>query len=215
MPKKTYEYILLDWDGNIARTLDVWLGAFQAVLRNRGFDLSDEEVAASFGEFERYVKEVWHVPNSDNIFDEVDTIAKERLPSVELYPDALDVLHDLKVQGKQLALVTSSNHHNIVDVLERYEMRAMFDAIVARDDVTQFKPHAEPLEKALTLLGGSAERSIMIGDTDKDIGAANNAGCDSILFYPPEHVKFYDLDELMTHHPTHIVADFREILNLV
>jgi hypothetical protein len=33
---KHYKYILLDWDGNLARTLDIWLAALKTPLEKRG-----------------------------------------------------------------------------------------------------------------------------------------------------------------------------------
>jgi phosphoglycolate phosphatase-like HAD superfamily hydrolase len=71
--------------------------------------------------------------------------------------------------------------------------------------------------KKLTLpaFGGTKSQAVMIGDSDKDLGAANNAGIDSILFYPPEHKKFYDLDKLRQLGPTYIVDDFRKIVEIV
>jgi pyrophosphatase PpaX len=94
-------------------------------------------------------------------------------------------------------------------------IRHFFSAIVAGNEVQHYKPHPEPLEKGLALLGGDKASAIMIGDTDKDIGAANNLGIDSILFYPKEHEKFYDLVELKKHNPTHVVENFKEVLDLV
>jgi hypothetical protein len=44
-----YQYILLDWDGNIAQTLDLWLDILRLVLHEEGYKLSDEEIASSFG----------------------------------------------------------------------------------------------------------------------------------------------------------------------
>ncbi len=55
----------------------------------------------------------------------------------------------------------------------------------------------------------------MIGDSDKDLGAANNFGIDSVLFYPPEHKKFYDIEKLKKLRPTYIVSDLRQILEIV
>ncbi len=63
-----------------------------------------------------------------------------------------------------------------------------------------------------------ADRSgkpLYIGDSDKDLGAAKNAGIDSVLFYPAEHKKFYNLDALKTYSPTYIVDDFRKIMTIV
>ena len=53
----------------------------------------------------------------------------------------------------------------------------------------------------------------MIGDSDKDLGAARNFGIDSILFYPDEHRKFYNLEKLKELEPTFIIEDFKTILD--
>ena len=76
-------------------------------------------------------------------------------------------------------------------------------------------PHPAPLEKALDELNGNKAEAVMIGDSDKDIGAANNAGINSILFYPEAHEKFYDINDLQALKPTHTVADFRDIIDIV
>ena len=90
-----------------------------------------------------------------------------------------------------------------------------FETVVASDDTERHKPHPEPLHLALERMHGSAERAVMIGDTEKDIVAASNAGCDSILFYPPEHQQIHDLDELRAHNPTYVVSNFRDIIDIV
>ena len=55
----------------------------------------------------------------------------------------------------------------------------------------------------------------MVGDTDKDLGAAANFGIDSMLFYPPEHEKFYPLEKLKGYNPTYVFDDFKKLLELV
>ena len=211
----SYEYVLLDWDGNLAKTLDIWLEACRTPIEARGLELSDEEIAASFGAFGKFITE-WGFPDEvDAILNEADAIAKQKLPDVELYPDALEVLEGLNNMGKKLALITASPHENVSHILEKYAIKGLFAAIVGHEDTVQHKPHPEPLEKGLELLGGNKDRAVMIGDSDKDLGAAMNAGIDSILFYPPEHAKFYNLDTLKKLNPTHVVTDFRQILDIV
>ena len=210
----TYKYILLDWDGNIAKTLDIWLEACRVPIEKRGKKLSDEEVAASFGAFAEHIKH-WGFKDVQEIINEMTTIAKQKLPDVELYPDALAVLESLSNEGKKLALITTSHHEHIKYLLEKYKMGQLFQAIVAHEDTVNHKPHPEPLLKAINILGGSKEQSLMVGDSDKDLGAANNAGIDSVLFYPPEHTKFYELSTLQKLKPTYIINDFRKLLNIV
>ena len=211
---KRYEYVLLDWDGNLAKTLDMWLKACRVPLVNRGFKLSDEEIAASFGALKTYF-DMWGITDHDEYIREMDEAAAEMLPYVELYPDALEVLEALKSKGIKTALITTSPHQNIAHVLERYNMNRLFDVLVTHHDTENHKPHPEPLEKALAELGGTKELAIMVGDTDKDLGAAANFGIDSMLFYPPEHEKFYPLEKLKGYNPTYVFDDFKKLLELV
>lgn len=48
---KKYKYILFDWDGTLAKTLDVWLFAYKEVAGSLNIDLSkygDREVVEIF-----------------------------------------------------------------------------------------------------------------------------------------------------------------------
>ena len=209
-----YQYLLLDWDGNLAQTLGLWLDVFRLVLADRGLTPTDEAIAQSFGKTEQFFAQLG-VSDPATLYETADRIGKAALPEVELYPEALEVLNEFKARGKQTALITSSNRANIEPLLEKYDLHALFDVVVAREDTAEQKPHPEPLEKALALLGGTKEQAVMIGDSDKDLGAANNAGIDSILFYPKEHAKFYSLKTLQSYNPTHVVGNFKEILDIV
>lgn len=209
-----YQYILLDWDGNLAKTLDIWLIIKRETLARRGIHLSDHEIAESFGAPREYFGK-WGVSDIDDALQEMDAIAKQRLPSVELYPDALTVLDELKQCGKQMALITTSLRDNVQHILERYDILHYFDVIIANEDTKKHKPDPEPLEKALRELGGTKDKAVMIGDSDKDLGAGLNAGIDTVLFYPPEHKKFHNLDKLKALRPTYVVENFREVLEIV
>lgn len=211
---KTYEYILLDWDGNLAKTLDIWLDVYRKILKKRGIQVTDREIATGFGAAVEWLAD-HGVSDIQTAISDMDSMAKKNLPDVELYPDALEVIENLKARGKKLALITSSRHENVIHLLKKYNIARYFDVVVASDDVEHRKPHPEPLEKALELLGGTKEKAVMIGDSDKDLGASLNAGIDSILFYPEEHEKFYELDELKNLEPTYIIDDFREVLKIV
>src|SRR5579884_3161882 len=101
---KTYSYILLDWDGNIAKTLDIWLEAIRASLLRRNIKKSDLQIALSFGLIEEYMRD-WGVKDIDIAMNEAHAFARQRLPFVELYPEALQVLEKLYEMGKHLALI--------------------------------------------------------------------------------------------------------------
>jgi len=176
--------------------------------------ITDEDIASSFGMFPQFVV-AWGLKDVDAIVEEADKLAKIKMPEVDLYPDALEVLNGLRDMGKHLALVTTTLHENVRHLLEKFQILDYFEVIVAGDDVTNHKPHPESLERALSLLVGRANEAIMIGDSDKDLRAANNAGIDSVLFFPPEHRKFYNFDKLKEHKPTYVIEDFRKLLDIV
>ncbi len=211
---KTYKYILLDWDGNIAKTLDIWLDAYRDMFTRHGLYLTDEEIAARFGDFPVFMRELG-IPDVETVFEEARAMVRSNLKDVELYPDALMVLEKLHEQGKKLALITTSERRNVEHLLEKYNLDVLFEAVVTGNDVTHHKPHPEPLEKALSMLGGIKEHAVMIGDSSIDVEGAKNTGVDSILFHSPEHEKFYKLETLKRLSPTYVAEDFKQILDLV
>lgn len=210
---KSYKYFLLDWDGNLVKTLDLWLAALKESLRRRGYNFSDQEIGANFAAFSQRME--GRIEDISAVIDEAETITARRLNDVDLYPEALETLAYLRTHGKKLALVTTSSHAQIDPLLEKYAMQQMFDAVVCGDDVLYGKPDAEPLELAIKLMGGNKKATIMVGDSGNDITAAKNAGVDSALFYPPDHEIFYDIQKLKLLQPTYVIEDFRKLRNLI
>lgn len=210
---KKYQYFLFDWDGNLAQTLDVWLQCLKIALENRGHYLLDKEIGADFEAFKTRATQSG-IRDVEAIVQEAYDLSANKLPYAELYPDALLVLEALHAKDKKLALVTTSKHDRIDASLAYYHLDQLFDSIICGDDVTNVKPDAEPLKKALALLGGNNKEAIMIGDSEKDIQGAYNAEIDSVLFYPPQHQVFYDLDALTNLKPTYIFDDFKKVLEL-
>ncbi|WP_218212178.1 HAD-IA family hydrolase, partial [Pseudomonas sp. 2822-15] len=57
-----------------------------------------------------------------------------------------------------------------------------FDVIVALDQVDNYKPHPEPLEKAMKALGSVPEKTLMIGDSQHDILGGKTLGRRQLAF---------------------------------
>jgi len=211
---KSYQYILLDWDGNLARTTQIWVNSTIIVLERNKYKHNKQQVLKGLSDLHTFLLELG-IKNVEETVEEIRAEVHKLLPGVELYPDALYVLETMKSRSKQLALITTSHRHLINPVLKRFNLTNLFEVVVTRDDVSKPKPHPEPLENAIKQLGASKDQTIMIGDSGADIAAANNAEVDSILFFPPEHERFHDIDKLKEHKPTYIVSDFRHILDII
>lgn len=216
---KSYNYILLDWDGNIAHTLDLWPDALDEVMKKRGHNLTRQQLIDSTWGFVAYVTEHTGISPEEaaKAMAEAGEIVVSRSPDVELFPDAPEVLKELKDNGKHLALITTSERRMVIPALDKYGITDLFETIITDDDVekAERKPHPKPLLMALERMGGTPEQAIMVGDRDKDIVAGQNAGTDTALFCSVEHQKHYSLDKLMVHKPKYVMSEFLDLLKIV
>lgn len=216
---KRYDHILLDWDGNIAHTLDLWPDALDEVMQRRSYSLTRQQLIESTWGFVDYITEHTDISSDEAVkaMSEASEIVVSRSPDVELFPDVPEVLKELKDNGKHLALITTSERRMVMPALEKYGITELFETIITDNDIekSERKPHPKPLLMALERMGGTPDKAIMVGDRDKDIVAGSNAGTDSVLFYSTEHQKHYSLGKLTIHKPTYVISDFRDLLKII
>ncbi len=136
-PMKHYDYILLDWDGNIAQTLDLWPDALHEAMNKRGFSLTRQQLIASTWGFVAYATKHTDITPEEatKALAEANEIVVSRSLDVELFPDAPETLAELKAKGKHLALITTSERRMVMPVLGRYKIADLFEVIVADDDI--------------------------------------------------------------------------------
>lgn len=92
------------------------------------------------------------------------------------YPGVVDAVRAIKAAGLMTGLVTSKNRSGAERGLRVCEVEGMMDVIVGADDVVNPKPHPEPVEKALSLLGADPSSAIYVGDSVHDMASGRAAG---------------------------------------
>lgn len=205
----TYETVLFDWDGCLSMTLDTWLDIYKTALIPYGIELTDIEIMTYAGD--------WSTLEGLGIHDVRDFRARinaevaARFPMIPLYQGAKILLTQLNKQGVAVGLVTSSERADILKALSHHQLEECFQFIVCGDDVKAHKPHPESILKAIKALNGVPEKTLMIGDSSKDILGALNAGVDSALIYHESHTTYYSLRDLEKSKPTHIFQNFSEL----
>lgn len=209
-----YKYILFDWDGTLARTLDIWLGALRAALQKRNYNFTDTEIGANYELFRKRF-EAQGYPDADDIINEALSEADKNILSVELYSSAVEILEKIHDAGSKLALVTTSTHAQIDPLLKHFGLETIFDAVICADDTKMQKPNPEPVIKAMQMLGATHDNTLLVGDSEKDIQAAHGAGISSMLFYPESHEKFHDIEMLKPLNPTYIICGLSEIDQII
>lgn len=207
-----YKYILFDWDGCLAKTLEVWLQAYKDALSRRQLFPGDTEIAHHFGDWS--IGSYFGVKDAEAFNIEAVAWARKELAHVELYEGAYNLLVALREQNVPMALLSSGSRDIIESGIEHNNLADVFDLIITGDDTVNHKPHPEVIETALRHFKAIPNEAVMVGDSNKDIGAAQNAGVDSILVYPDSHKLFYDFNHLKSLNPTFIVSSLLEIEDL-
>jgi HAD superfamily hydrolase (TIGR01509 family) len=207
---KSYSTYIFDWDGCLAKTLDIWLEGYRQQGLALGYDFTDSQITSIFGD--------WHGPSKLGIVDEkkffsdMEPFLNDQMTKVALYPGVKQTLLALKEKSHHLALLTSSIMNQVGPALELHQLSKLFNPIITGLDVTHHKPHPEGIFKILSTLNADPATAIMVGDSDKDIQAAHQAGIDSALFYPPEHELFYSLKELQMANPTYTINSIVKLI---
>ena len=78
--------------------------------------------------------------------------------------------------GRRTGLVTSKNRRGALRGLTLVKLERMMDVLVCADEVTNPKPHPEPVEKAMALLGADPGTPVYIGDSIHDMLSGRAAG---------------------------------------
>ncbi|HSW99316.1 MAG TPA: HAD family hydrolase [Candidatus Saccharimonadales bacterium] len=210
-----YDAYFFDWDGTLAQTFRVWMGITRKTLTDYGLEATDKEIVRNlFGRAPLGLPE-YGVPKVDlpQIFAEWDKSAQAGMPTVPLYPGAKAVLDGLTRRGKHMALITSTVRPTVELTLKLHGLEQTFAFLVTGSDVTAHKPDPEGILYALDKLGVAKGRAVMLGDSEKDIRAANNAGIDSILYFPDVHKDFHNLEQLQADKPTYTIHSWQEFLD--
>ena len=95
---------------------------------------------------------------------------------VTVYPGVLEAVREIKAAGIQTGLVTSKNRMGALRGLKLVGLEALMDVLVCADEVTNPKPHPEPVEKALALLGADPASTVYVGDSIHDMHSGRAAG---------------------------------------
>ena len=95
--------------------------------------------------------------------------------SLKTVPYVTELIENLHSDGFLLALASSSSRTQIDYVIDKFNLRKFFSAIVSGDDVKEGKPHPGIFLKVSAILGINQESCIVIEDSVNGVTAAKAA----------------------------------------
>ncbi|MDI9244503.1 HAD-IA family hydrolase [Marinobacter sp. CHS3-4] len=135
-------------------------------------------------------------------------------------PGAYEYLSALKEMGIRLAVATNRNREFLdkeLAMVDEGRWRNLFDATVCADDVTEYKPDPEVINRVLDKLGLPADaRAWYVGDSYVDMLTANRGGVSGIFYngaaWEPDRINswFSKRDA-----PSAIIDSFEELMDLL
>ncbi|WP_406944680.1 pyrophosphatase PpaX [Halobacillus sp. SY10] len=170
--------ILFDLDGTLIDTNELIIASFTHTIKqysDRSYER--EEILDFIGP---PLRESLQKVNPDKVEEMVETYRKHNIENhnryVKAYEGVVETIETLKEQGYKLGIVTTKMRNTVHMGLELTNLDGLFETVVTLDDVTNAKPHPEPIVKALNHLDSQASEAMMVGDNTHDIEAGQNAG---------------------------------------
>ncbi|QRG67475.1 HAD family hydrolase [Brevibacillus choshinensis] len=204
--------LLFDLDGTLLDSRDAVIDAVaHAAEKYAPGHFSREELLARFGEsfddFLAAVAEAAGLPDKKEVLDYYFAYVRENHGKhVKLFPFVREGLAKLQAAGYELAIVTNKQREFAVAGLELAGIDHLFSSVVTVDDVTQGKPSAEPVQKALAEMNKRPDQALMIGDSRYDVLAAVGAQVASVV------LEWYGQEEWSYAVPDYRFADFQSFV---
>jgi len=178
MPR--YPTVLFDLDGTLIDSIRLILDSYHHTFALFGLPArSDEELILGIG---TPLKTQLLQYASDPLMADklVETYRAYNLEhhdtEVSVYPGIVDCVAALAAAPVRLAIVTSKNRNTAKRGLALAGLQDAFEVLVCGEDVKNAKPHREPVDRALELLGASYEGAIFVGDSVHDMHSGRAAG---------------------------------------
>lgn len=204
--------MILDFDGTLGDTAGVIVKTMQATIKELGLpSRSDEQCAAMIGLRLIEIPPVlfpeceldgeYYASTYRRLFHDFNTDG-----AVELYPNVLETLVELKKRGIILTIASSRSKASLTEYVSALGLESVISFVLGADDVKDGKPAPEAVNRTLEKFGFLPEEALVVGDTTFDIQMGKAAGTRTcgVTYGNGSIESLADADR--------IIDDFRELL---
>ena len=181
--------LVFDLDGTLVDSVPDLTNSLNEVLRERGYPpLSQAEVAPMVGDGVPALVARGFAARGGTAAEAAAAlpryIALYEAGATNLtrpYPGVPTTLAALRRAGYRTAVCTNKPQHATLTVLDGLGLAGLFDGVAGGDRYPVRKPNPGHLLSLIAELGGTAARSVMIGDSENDAAVARAADVPVVL----------------------------------
>jgi pyrophosphatase PpaX len=180
---RNIDTVVFDFDGTIMDTNEAVLSSWQYAARELlGHEFPEETLTATLGEpILRTTAYLFPDHDPNLVVKKYREFHYEHFADmIRLFPGVREMLDTLEASGYKLGLVTNRLRRTTEIGLKQFDIEKYFGAVVTVGEAPKDKPAPEHIWFTLDKLGGSADRAILVGDSQNDIIGGHNAGLLSV-----------------------------------
>ncbi|KHL94121.1 pyrophosphatase [Paenibacillus sp. IHB B 3415] len=206
------ECVLFDLDGTIVNTNELIISSFMHALKENNLPaLTREEIIPHMGTTLQQQMSTFSGLQDTSVLElsyrSYNYAHHDEL--IRSFPHVNETMEGLLSRGIKLGIVTTKIRPTTLKALEMFDLLKYMETIVTVNDVSQAKPHPEPVLTAVANLGVDPARTLMVGDSAVDIQSAKAAGVrvaavawslkgeDTLRKYGPDYI-IHDMKDLYT-----------------
>ena len=208
--------LVLDLDGTLADTAADLIAALNATLAGEGLPPLPEAAARHLvGQGGRDLIRRGFAEDGQQVGGtQLETLFRNFLEHYDaniavhtrLYPGVLTSLDAFHADGWRLAVCTNKIERMSVKLLKALGVLDRFAFVSGQDTFNVLKPDPTPLLKTIAKVGGTPQRTVMVGDSISDVGAARGAKTGIV------GVDFgYTETPMVDLAPDHVISHFDEL----
>ena len=200
--------ILFDLDGTIVNTAPDLMAAHNHVMKKFGYEekgMSDIKSLAGKGAWVMMQRSFKKEINDEKIKkamtkEFIDFYAKNIDKNSKPLKGIIDFLNFAKKKNISMAVCTNKQERLAIDLLKKLDMYKYFEYVAGSDTFSFNKPDPRHLTDVVEIINGDLKKTIMIGDSEVDAMAAQNANLPFVLVkdgYTEKSEKEIKHDELI------------------
>ncbi|MGD9677641.1 MAG: pyrophosphatase PpaX [Vulcanibacillus sp.] len=209
-----FKTLLFDLDGTIINTNELIISSFLYTLdKYYPGKYNREMLIPHFG---KTLYEQMDLFGGKDLSEEMVEVYREHNirthdEMVREFPYVKEVLEELYGLNPSMGIVTTKMKPTAFMGLELFGLDKFMSTVIGYEDTKKHKPNPEPVLLAMEQLSADPTTTLMVGDSQYDIEAANRAGITSIgVGWSIKGKEF-----LKQFNPDYMIDDMRELIPIV